>query len=284
MKKLFIAAFALVASLAQAQKLDNALLWKISGNGLAKPSYLFGTMHITCDATLDKNVLSALDNTGRLFLELDMDDPNMQAEMMSGLMMKDGAKMSTLATSEDFKAVDEFLTKNVGMGAKMMDGMMPSVVEMMVMPKMMDCPMQSIEEELIKVTKQQKETVTGLEEVAEQMAVFASIPYKEQMDQLVLTAKEGLDKGKIKYARMNKLYMAKDLNGLMAFMNEADNKMYGDHADVLLDNRNANWIPKIEKAAKEMPTFFGVGAAHLGGDKGVIMLLRKKGYKVEAVK
>lgn len=284
MKKLFITAFALVASLAQAQKLDNALLWKISGNGLAKPSYLFGTMHITCDATLDKNVLAALDNTGRLFLELDMDDPNMQAEMMSGLMMKDGAKMSTLATPEDFKAVDEFLTKNVGMGAKMMDGMMPSIVEMMVMPKMMDCPMQSIEEELIKVTRQQKETVTGLEEVAEQMAVFASIPYKEQMDQLVLTAKEGLEKGKVKYARMNKLYMAKDLNGLMAFMNEADNKMYGENADVLLDNRNANWIPKIEKAAKEMPTFFGVGAAHLGGDKGVIMLLRKKGYKVEAVK
>ncbi len=284
MKKLFIAALALVASLAQAQKLDNALLWKISGNGLAKPSYLFGTMHITCDASLDKNVLTALDNTGRLFLELDMDDPNMQAEMMSGLMMKDGAKMSTLASPEDFKVVDEFLTKNVGMGAKMMDGMMPSIVEMMVMPKMMDCPMQSIEEELIKVTKQQKETVSGLEEVAEQMAVFASIPYKEQMDQLVLTAKEGLDKGKVKYARMNKLYMAKDLNGLMAFMNEDDNKMYGDNADVLLDNRNANWIPKIEKAAKEMPTFFGVGAAHLGGDKGVIMLLRKKGYKVEAVK
>lgn len=284
MKKLFIAALALVASLAQAQKLDNALLWKISGNGLTKPSYLFGTMHITCDATLDKNVLAALDNTGRLFLELDMDNPNMQAEMMSGLMMRDGAKMSTLASPEDFKIVDEFLTKNTGMGAKMMDGMMPSVVEMMVMPKMMDCPMQSIEEELIKVTKKQNETVTGLEEVAEQMAVFASIPYKEQMDQLVLTAKEGLEKGKVKYARMNKLYMAKDLNGLMAFMNEADNKMYGENADVLLDNRNANWIPKIEKAAKEIPTFFGVGAAHLGGDKGVIMLLRKKGYKVEAVK
>lgn len=284
MKKLFIAAFAFVASFAQAQKLDNALLWKISGNGLAKPSYLFGTMHITCDATLDKNVYAALDATQRLFLELDMDDPNMQAEMMSKLMMKDGAKMSTLASAEDFKIVDEFLTKTVGISAKMMDGMMPAIVEMMIMPKMMDCPMQSVEEELIKVTKQQNETVSGLEEVAEQMAVFASIPYKEQMDQLVLTAKEGLEKGKVKYARMNELYKAKDLNGMMAFMNEDDNKMYGDNADVLLDKRNANWIPKIEKAAKEMPTFFGVGAAHLGGEKGVIMLLRKKGYKVEAVK
>ena len=53
---------------------------------------------------------------------------------------------------------------------------------------------------------------------------------------------------------------------------------------MLLKNRNTNWIPKIEKAAKEKPTFFGVGAAHLGGDDGVIKLLRKKGYTVEAVK
>ncbi len=52
----------------------------------------------------------------------------------------------------------------------------------------------------------------------------------------------------------------------------------------LLNNRNKNWIPIIIKTAKEMPTFFGVGAAHLAGDEGVIKLLRKAGYKVVAVK
>ena len=33
-----------------AQKLENSTLWKIEGNGLEQPSYLFGTIHITCDA------------------------------------------------------------------------------------------------------------------------------------------------------------------------------------------------------------------------------------------
>lgn len=46
-----------------AQELENSLLWKISGNGLEKPSYLFGTIHITCDATLSDNVKMALDKT-----------------------------------------------------------------------------------------------------------------------------------------------------------------------------------------------------------------------------
>ena len=284
MKKLFIGAFALLASFAQAQKLDNSLLWKISGNGLSKPSYLYGTMHITCNASLDKNVLTALDNTQQMYLELDMDDPNMQMEMMSGMMMKDGKKMSTLASPEDFAIVDKFLTDNLGMSAKMLDGFMPALVEMMLMPKMMDCPMQSIEEELIKVTQAQKEEVYGLETVAAQMEALGAMPYKEQMEALIKTAKEGLGEGKKRYAELDKIYQSRDLAKIEAYMKAEENKLYADNAEVMLDNRNKNWIAKIEAAAKEKPTFFGVGAAHLAGDNGVIKLLRKKGYKVEAVK
>jgi len=284
MKKLLLAGFALLAFAANAQKLENSLLWKISGNGLSKPSYLYGTIHITCDNTLDKNILAALDATKQLYLELDMDDPNMQMQMMGGMMMKDGKTMSAMATEEDFKIVDEYLQKNVGMGAKMMDKFKPSFVGMMVMPKLIDCPMKSFEEALMAVTKAQKEETYGLETIDEQMAVFDAIPYEEQMKELVKSAKDGLDKGKAMFKKMMDLYNSKDLNGLMAFMNDEENKFYGENTDVLLDGRNKNWIPKIESVAKKTPTFFGVGAAHLGGENGVIMLLRKKGYRVEAVK
>ena len=51
----------------------------------------------------------------------------------------------------------------------------------------------------------------------------------------------------------------------------------------MLNNRNNNWIPVIAAATKEKPTFFAVGAAHLGGEKGVISLLRKKGFKVTPI-
>jgi uncharacterized protein YbaP (TraB family) len=52
----------------------------------------------------------------------------------------------------------------------------------------------------------------------------------------------------------------------------------------LIDDRNAAWIPKLETAFKERPTFVAVGAGHLGGKKGVIKLLRAKGYDVTPVK
>ena len=91
------------------QQSEKSLLWKISGNGLQEPSYLFGTIHITCDASLSEKVKTALDKTQQLCLELDMDDPNMQAAMMSSMMMKNGVTMKSLSQPEDFKIVDNIV-------------------------------------------------------------------------------------------------------------------------------------------------------------------------------
>lgn len=283
MKKLLIAALGLFTLLTNAQQLDNSLLWKISGNGLSKPSYLFGTVHITCDATLKPKVLTALDATSQLYLELDMDDPNMQAEMMNGIMMKGGVTMKSLVSEADFKLINDFITKNTGMPLTLMERFKPFMVSAMLIPKMLDCPMQSVEQSLIEVTKKQNEQTFGLETFQEQFAVFDAIPYQEQMDDLLKTAKDGMAGDKAEYAKIYEAYSKEDLNALLKYVNESENKTTS-HGDVLLVNRNKNWIPKIEAVAKEKPTFFGVGAAHLGGDEGVIMLLRKKGYKVEAVK
>jgi len=285
MKKILFTALSLFAAFAgSAQKLDTGLLWKISGNGLTKPSYLYGTMHITCNATLDKNILAALDNTSQLYLELDMDDPSLQTEMMGGMMMKDGVTMKSLTTPENYAVVNKFLQENAGMSADMLGTFKPFMISALLYPKMLDCEMQSYEQELIKVAKAQNEEILGLETVSEQMAVFDVIPYKEQMDELVKSAKDNLVKDKKEIADMIAVYNKKDLNALLEFMDKSENKMMASHNDVLLVNRNKNWIPKIEAIAKAQPTFFGVGAAHLAGDDGIIKLLRKKGYKVEAVK
>lgn len=284
MKKLFIAALSLCSLLAGAQKLDNSLLWKITGNGLKQPSYLFGTIHITCDATLDQNVLNALDATSQLYLELDMDNPALQMEMMGSMMMKDGKTMSSMVSPEDFALLDKFLLEHTKMPAKTMDRWKPFMITSLLLPGMLDCQMESVEMELMKVSKAQNEETLGLETVQDQLAVFDAIPYEEQMNELMKTVKDNMAKDKAELNKMLAMYKAKDLNKLLELMDESENTMYNQHNDVLLANRNKNWIPKIEAIAKEKPTFFGVGAAHLGGEDGVIMLLRKKGYKVEAVK
>jgi uncharacterized protein len=284
MKKIFISLLTLITGFSFSQELEKSLLWRISGNGLQQESYLFGTIHMTCDATLEKNTIKALENTKQLYLELDMDDESMQKQMMKHMIMKDDKKLSSLLSAEDFKLVDEFLKKNIKMSAKMFDSFKPFIVTTMLYPKMLDCPFQSVETTLMKISKEQNEEIFGLETVEEQMRVFDKIPYEIQAEELVKMAKSDLAKDKAEMNKMMKIYQNKDIEGMLKMMEESDNKISAENQEVLLNNRNKNWIPLMIEIMSDKPTFFGVGAAHLAGEEGVINLLRKKGYEVEAVK
>jgi uncharacterized protein YbaP (TraB family) len=283
MKRILLSLLALFATQAEAQNLEKSLLWKISGNGIKEASYLYGTMHITCDATLPQKAIKALDATNQLYLELNMDDPTLQQSMMQSMMMKDGKTMSSLVSEEDFKIVDEFLTKQLGYSAQMLNTFKPFMVSAMLYPKMIDCAMQSVEGNLMTVIKEQQEEVFGLESIEEQMNVFDAIPYEVQMKELVKTAKNNLEKDKKEMELLLEIYKSEDINAIYTVSQESENEITSKFEEILLSNRNKNWIPIIEKVAKEKATFFGVGAGHLGGEMGVIQLLRKKGYKVEPV-
>ena len=276
--------FTLFISLfSNAQELEKSLLWKISGNGLNKPSYLFGTIHLTCDTSLDANTLNALETTEQLYLELDMDDKSIQMKLMKLMMMKDGAKLSTLLSPEDFKILDEFMKKNLNMSAKMFDSFKPFMISSMLFPKMLDCKSQSVESELMKITKEQNEEIFGLEKAEDQMKVFDEISYQDQADELLKTVKDNLEKDKKEFQEMITIYQNKDIEGMLKMMSDSDNKITSENQDILLNDRNKKWIPIMIKIMKDKPTFFGVGAGHLAGEEGVIKLLRKQGYKVEAV-
>ena len=266
-----------------AQQLENSTLWKISGNGLEKPSYLFGTIHITCDASLDSDIKKALDVTTQLVLELDMDDPTMQSKMMGGMYMKDGKTLKDYVSEEEFTAIDSLFTNQAGMSINMMQNIKPFFLTSMLYPKMMDCPMESFELELMKATKEQNEEVYGLETIEDQLQVFETIPYEDQVTDLIRMAKDNLAYDKATFAKMFKIYEEENITAMLDMMDDENNKTTAKHQDILLKNRNINWIPRIEEYAKAQPTFFGVGAGHLAGEYGVIKLLRKAGFTVLAV-
>ncbi len=264
--------------------LENSLLWKISGNGLEKPSYLYGTIHMTCNYKLSDKMAKAFAETDQVALEIDMDDPALQAKMMKGMMMKDGKTIKSILSEDDYKTLASFFKENVGMNLGMLNSMKPFAVSAMLISKMVPCTTPgSYEAEFMKIAKEQKEEVEGLETIESQMAIFDSIPYKDQLDDLVKMAKEGLDESKAEFEKLTALYDKEDINGLMKMMSESEG-MTGKFKEELLDNRNQNWIPVITKKSKEKATFYGVGAMHLAGDQGVIKLLRKAGFTVDAVK
>ena len=79
------------------------------------------------------------------------------------------------------------------------------------------------------------------------------------------------------------LYLLNDAQILYDFVKEHSAEM-PEFSEYLLAERNQNWIPQIIKLGAQQPTFVAVGAGHLGGEKGVINLLRQAGFKVEPLK
>lgn len=266
-----------------AQELENSTLWKIEGNGLETPSYLFGTIHITCDATLEDDVKKALDETTQIVMELDMDDPSMQVKMMKGMYLKDGKTLKDFVSEEEYKSIDSLFINNMGMSVKLLENVKPFFLSAMLYPKMIDCQMQSFEFELTKIAAEQEEEIYGLETIEEQIKVFDDIPLEDQYADLVRMAKDNLEYDKDTFAKMLEVYKSENITALLEMMDDENNKTVSEHQDTLLKQRNENWISKIGEYAKEQPTFFGVGAGHLPGENGVIQLLRTAGYTVTAV-
>lgn len=56
-----------------------------------------------------------------------------------------------------------------------------------------------------------------------------------------------------------------------------------ENQDILLDNRNKNWVGQLKEIMKKGPVFTAVGAGHLVGKAGLIALLRAEGYTVKGV-
>jgi uncharacterized protein YbaP (TraB family) len=142
----------------------------------------------------------------------------------------------------------------------------------------------AMEQLVMKEAKKSGKTIKGLETMAYQLSIFDSIPYKLQAEQLAQYVKKNQtpEDSRKEFAELERAYRTQDLKKMEQLTME-DDMGVARFTDLLLYNRNQNWVTKMEPLMKEGTSVFAVGAGHLPGDKGILNLLRKMGYKVEPV-
>jgi len=273
--------FASIVSFAQAPK-EKTLLWKISGKNITAPSYLYGTFHMLCpkDFTMPENVQQAFHSTQQLYLEIDMDDPSLTKKMMKGITMKDGHTLQEYLKQKDYDSVSKLFQQYSHIPLAAVASYKPFMLSALLYPSMLGCTPIAFEKEFEKMAKKDSMQIYGLETIEDQLNIFDSIPYQQQADMLMKGLYE-FDKNKRSLEKLVKTYLQKDVAKL--YEETQDDKDFGEYEGVLLSKRNNNWIPVIIREATQKPTFFAVGAGHLGGKEGVIALLRKQGYTVTPV-
>jgi uncharacterized protein len=272
---------------------EKNLLWKISGMGLKKPSHLFGTIHMIPkeDFTLTPRVKDALEDAKRVAFEIDMKDMTnifAQFSMLTKAMMRDGKKLRDLLSAEDYALVKQKMTDK-GLPLNMFERVKPMFLSMALSNEDGGDPTKggavtSVEMELYKVARSRQMESAGLETMGYQMGLFDQIPYDVQAKMLVESLRStdtDAQGGEDDFTKMVKLYLAQDIAAMQALI--ATEQGMKEYEDILLNQRNRNWIPVMGQLMQQKPTFFAVGAGHLGGSEGVVALLRRAGYKVEAV-
>lgn len=261
---------------------NKTLLWEISGKQLATPSYFFGTMHLMCaeDAELTETVKALIKEVKQIYMEVDMDDA---AELLTGIMdlrSKNGQTLQRSLSPDDYNKVKDFFEKfQPSIPFAVLEAQPPLMIASSLFELLLPCERKNgVEMKIIDEAYKEKKQTKGLETIAFQSSIFDSIPYEDQAKNLVKSI-DSLEKNQKAMYEMIQVYKDQDIEKLYS-LSVNEESIVSSYMDLLLFKRNRNWIGQFPAIAKNKSTLFAVGAGHLGGEKGVLQLLKQNGFTI----
>ena len=291
-------AFKKVETEAAAVPNGKGLLWKLEKPG-ERPSFLFGTMHVT-DArvtTLPAAAQKAYDGADTVIIETTevLDKSKMMAAIAAepGLMMfTDNTTLSSLLSPEDAEILNKGLDAR-GIPSATVAKMKPWILSTMLALPACEVARQSagvpvLDVKLASDAQANGKTVEGLETVAGQLRAMASLPLAFHMKGLVDTLKLG-DKAGDLNETMILLYQRGDIGMFWPLFRtvlpdaENDQAGYAAFEQTMITSRNKVMVENAEPILAKGNAFMAVGAMHLPGPEGLVEDFRKAGYSVTAV-
>ena len=258
------------------------LLYKIEGNNLQKPSYIYGTIHIMPkkDFVISDSIKSAFKTCNELVMEVDLNmDLKTQLEIVKLSMLPEGKTIADITTKENSERIRNFCLDSINWKESKYNKtsrFQPFFLSSLITQELIG-KSKSYEIEFKKLAKKNKMSMSGLETIQFQMNLLSEVSNEEQIKMLLL----GLTKDNSEFNKLLDTYLKKDINQLGTLMNNAD--LSPEFYSNFIVKRNQKWIPIISKLIQKKSTFIAVGAAHLPGKEGVLNLLQEAGYKITPI-
>lgn len=288
----------IIAVLAVALASQAQLLWKVSGNGLGRPSYIFGTHHMAPSTMIDQipGINAAIDGCDIVVGEIEKDSlmsKEAQMKMANAMIAPTDSTLDMLYTPTEYAVIEKVFDKYFGaMGVKLaqMKTLKPNAISTQLQA------MQAVKyfpnfdaNNLIDIAVQDRANKAGrpsasLESLQEQIDLLFNAPLTEQAKNLLEACRQDAFFQEQSSA-LAEAYMHQDLDKLMAVMTDATMGGESEEAmETLIYSRNRNWAEKLVKIMPERTCLVCVGAGHLPGPQGLLQLLRDKGYTVEPMR
>lgn len=277
---LFFALFLILNCASVFGQENQSVLWKVSGNGLTKPSYLFGTVHTASVKILDRfpgvmRIASGVDFA--LFEKGGNTIGHVEdAEVYT-------PPLDSVFTPEEYALVDSFFTASPYGSIK---------------PHNNAASLQAMAQVVVMLKQEESKNQYGSFDDIIQTKLLDLEKPTFQLDETGEMARAEKTKNHQVMAKMIVLMIKKDFRekditpkdfydpDLYAATLAHPMKLSQNAPQYILDNtveRHALWLPKIELKAKEGSCFIAVGMAHLQYKTGLIQLLKSKGYTLQPV-
>jgi len=259
-------------------------LWEIKGPQQTKSSYIFGTMHLMDESHFyfPKKLEKLVSTVDAVCLEIG----DVQHTLINPvlLMLKEGSFLTKLSETQidslcSWAKIQLLMEKDqfIANFSKAKPFLIFQLILQNELPG--DLQSQEIKIEEILATKKKKTTV-GLETIESQLALFDSIPIKSQVN-LIMTELAELSKVLTNFKLTQENYLMQDVDKIHEELMKDIQDPYFNFK--FIDERNAVWIEKIRKMTTSQSILFAVGAGHLGGENGVLNLLRKEGFTITPI-
>ena len=268
--------------LSQAIGQEKTLLFSIKGKD-TKMSYIFGTVHMIEDTAfyfptkLDKT----LSKTDQLVLEIENVSDK---EALLPLLILDSGSLFDHFSKEQGDSIVQWGAPLLGMKPETFrtnfEALKPFVLIQIGAQAMMSAHTRSYEMELTDKANANKQPIKGLESMESQLAIFDHFS-DAVITEMIMSGIRNPEAAIESQKELTKLYMDKDMEGLAKLIVESEE--IGENTEVLVYQRNRNWIPVMTEFMKTQSCFFAVGAGHLGGEQGVIQLLKNAGYTITPI-
>lgn len=242
----------------------------------ARPTYIFGVMHIGVDPfeVLPLGIWTKFDAATTLVMEVDTTGPD-----TLGLgKQPEGQSLDQQMAPEHWAKIVQTLDLDAD-EAQAIAGLLPWMLVVQLTQTLAPTT-RSIEDVLHERAKEQAKAIAFLETIAVQSALLARFMDIEYLQEFVGNMKAH----KRSLAQQARIYRSGDERALYQdAILDMEKHIGTDGMDALMYQRNRSWMPAIEEHVQRGGAFIMVGAAHLVGDKSVIDLLRKRGYRVTRV-
>jgi uncharacterized protein len=287
MKKVVFVLALLLLVMPRIKAQESSILWEITGNGITKPSYLFGSLKFIGEKEfyLPKEATEKIKQSAIFAIE-DEVDHHAQHELNKVLHFPKGESLSTHLSAEDYNKVVDFFESEFKISRKQFEAkyakLIPLAISISMTRLSLGEKVKFYDIELLKFAKSNKVKSYSLESVDREAKALTSFSIEDQTAALLHTV-NNFEKQKTEFQKLMDDYPQGKLEEIFEYtLHPLENNQ--DFINTFFYQRNKEWMPKIEKMISENVAFISVGVSHLEGDGGLLNLFKEKGYTLTPIK